>query len=208
MKVLILGYGDVGKTVARILLSRGVEVIVVDTKEIWPDEGVEFFRADVMNGKFWEEFDFSDFNSAVIALPKDFDAVFCILAIKRKVPDIEVFVRCNEVENVRKMYSAGADHVFVLPIVAAEMILNEIFGESIRKRLNFENVEIAVFEVKEGMEYTIEDIERMGVRFLGAELNGERYEGNILRKGCKVAVAGKSENIEKLEIEISERLRL
>lgn len=208
MKVLILGYGDVGKTVARILISRGVEVIVVDKHEAEPENGVEFFRADVMDERFWEEFEFKEFRSAVIALPSDLDAIFCILAIRRKVPDIEVFVRCNEAENVGKMYSAGADHVFVLPVVAAELILNEIFGESIRKRLSFENVEIAVFEIKEGKECTIDEIEKTGVKVLGVELNGEVYDGEKLKEGCKVAVAGRRENLEKLEVEISERLRL
>jgi len=207
MRVLILGYGDVGKTVARIL-SKGVEAVVVDRNETETEEGVEFFRADVMDERFWEEFEFTDFKSAVIALPSDLDAIFCILAIKKKVPDIEVFVRCNEAENVGKMYSAGADHVFALPVVAAELILNEIFGESIRKRLRFENVEIAVFEIKKGKEYKIEDIEKMGVKVLGVELNGEIYEGEKLKEGCKVAVAGRSENLKKLEVEISERLKL
>ncbi len=204
MKVLILGYGDVGKTVARILTSRGVKVVVVDVKDITPEKGVEFIRGDVTDESFWEDFDISSFNSVVVALPDDLHAVFCVLMIKSKKKDMVVYARCNSTEYVEKLYKAGADHVVNLPVVAAEMILSEIFGEEIRRRLTFENIEVKVYAVEKGSKLKgmrVGDIKNIIV--LGVECGGETIVDPdfVLREGCSIAVAGKVEELVKFEAE-------
>ncbi len=207
MRVLILGYGDVGRTTSRVLVSRGVDTVVVDREEI-AGEGVEFIKADVTLEEFWEKLDVSGFDAAVVALPDDLHSIFCILTLKNKNPKIRIYARCNNTENVEKMYAAGADYVIVLPIVAAEMILSEIFGESIRRKMSFENIDVVVYTVNEGSRLigkTLKDLEGYGVVVIAAECDGEAVtDPNAkVREGCKIAVAGKEEDLIKIEAELS-----
>ncbi len=204
MKVLILGYGDVGKTVARILTSRGVNVVVVDVKDVTPESGIEFIRGDVTDESFWEGFDISDFNYVVVALPDDLHAVFCVLMIKSKKKDMVVYARCNSTEYVEKLYKAGADHVVNLPVVAAEMILSEIFGEEIRRRLTFENIEVKVYMVEKGSKLKGMRVgEIKNIIVLGVECDGKIVMDPdfVLKDGCLVAVAGKVDELVKFEAE-------
>lgn len=209
MRVLILGYGDVGRTAARILMSRGVETVVVDETfgELELTTEMEFIKADVTAEKFWENIDVENFNAAIVALPEDLHAIFCVLSLRRKKPDIKIYVRCNETENAEKMYAAGADYVIILPIVAAEMMLSEIFGESIKRKLSFENIEIVQLTVVEGSKAegkTIGDLEKFGVIVLGVECNGETHTSPDfrIRGGCRIAVVGRKENLLKVEAEV------
>ncbi len=200
MRVLILGYGDVGRTVARILVSRGVEVVVVDVADIKPEEGVKLIQGDATLEEFWKSFDLSEFGAAVVALPQDLHAVFCILIIKNKKPDITIYARCNNSEYVKKMYLAGADHVVNLPVVTAEMILSEIFGEEIRRKLSFENIEVKVYSVEKGSRLRglkLGEIRDAGVLPLGAECGGEVFTDEEFRidEGCQIAVAGRRDEL-------------
>lgn len=207
MRVLILGYGDVGKTAAKILVSRGVETVVVDVSDIIPDENVKFIRADVTLENFWKEFDVTGFDAAIVALPDDLHAIFSILMLKQQNTEIEVYVRCNNAENAEKMYTAGADYVINLPVVAAEMILSEIFGEEIRRKLMFENIEIKTYVVEEGSKLEgrkLEDLEKYGIKVIAAECKGETITSRDFRvqTGCIIAIAGKKEDILRFEAEI------
>ncbi len=206
MRVLILGYGDVGKTVAKVLVSRNAEVVVVDIADISPSENVEFIRADVTLEEFWENFDLSGFDAAVVALPHDLHAIFCVLMMKNKRPDLKIYARCNSSEYVEKLYRAGADHVINLPVVTAEMILSEVFGEEIRRRLTFENIEVKVYVVERGSKLSglkLSDIQKAGVLPLAAECDGKIFidDSFVLGEGCKVAVAGKRDELVKFEVE-------
>ncbi len=208
MRVLILGYGDVGRTTSRILASRGVETVVVDREQVAVEEEVEFIRADVTLEEFWEKLDVTGFDAAVVALPDDLHSIFCILTLKNKNPEMRIYARCNTAENVGKMYAAGADYVIVLPIVAAEMILSEIFGESIRRKMSFENIDVVVYTVKEGSRLigkTLKDLENYGIVVIAAECNGETITdlNTKIREGCRIAVAGKEEDLIKIEAELS-----
>ncbi|WP_202319230.1 potassium channel family protein [Archaeoglobus neptunius] len=211
MRVLILGYGDVGRTAARILISRGVETVVVDKtvdETVALDDGAELIKADVTNETFWEEIEIGDFEAAIVALPDDLHAIFCILALKNKNRNMKIYARCNNVENVEKMYAAGADYVIVLPIVTAEMILSEIFGESIRRKMTFENIDVVVYTINRGSRVlgkTLRELENYGVIVIAAECGGEiitELDAKI-REGCRVAVAGRKEDLIKIEVELS-----
>ena len=207
MRVLILGYGDVGKTAARILVSRGVETVVVEKADSVPEEGVEFVRGDVTLESFWEGFDVSGFDASIVALPDDLHAIFCTLMLKNQNPTMEVYVRCNNSENVEKMYAAGADYVINLPVVAAEIILSEIFGEEIRKKLMFENIEVRTYMVKKGsrlVNVRLSDLEKYGVKVIAVECDGETITDMDfkVKEGCKIAVAGKVDDLLRFEADL------
>ena len=204
MKVLILGYGDVGKTATKILRSRGVETVVVDRESHKPEEGVEFIMTDVTSEFFWENIDLSDFDAAIVALPEDTHAIFCILTLRKLREDLKIYVRCNDAKNAEKMYVAGANYVAVLPMVTAEIILSEVFGESIRRKMEFENIEIAVYEVRGDSKIigkALRELEGKDLKVIAAECGGEIVTSMDYRikEGCRIAVAGKIEKLRELE---------
>ena len=90
----------------------------MDISEHVPQD-VEYIRADATSENFWNEIELENFDATVVALPRDLDAIFCILMIKRRVSSMPVYVRCNK-EYVEKLYKAGADCVINSPVVAAE----------------------------------------------------------------------------------------
>jgi len=206
VKVLILGYGDVGRNVAEELISKDIEVVVVDIRDLKPTKGIKFIRGDVTLESFWKDFDLSRFNAVVVALPEDLHSVFCVLMIRNKNKDIEIYARCNSSEYVEKLYKAGADHVINLPVVTAELIISEIFGEEIRRRLTFENIEVKIFAIDEGSKLIgtkIENIRKLGIIPLAVFCNGEVHisESFKIRKNCQIAVAGRSEELVRFEAE-------
>jgi Trk K+ transport system NAD-binding subunit len=205
MRILILGYGDVGKMLTRILISRGITPTVVDIRKDIPED-VEYIQADATSEAFWKQLDIEKFDAAVVALPDDLNAVFCVLMLKR-MKDIPVYARCNNTEYIEKFYKAGADYVIDLPGIAAELIISEIFKEEIRKRLTFENIEISTYEVKKGSSIVGKTLgELMSLTeciILGAESDGKvhRDADFRIRVNSRIAVAGRREDLNKFEAE-------
>ena len=199
MNVLMLGYGDVGKTISKILISRGIKPVVVDVKEEIEYE-LEYIRANVLKESFWTFIDLKNYDALVVVLPKDIDAIFCILMAKKLNPDIMVFARCNDSSYVEKMYKAGADYVANLPLISSEIVITSIFREVIAKRMIYENLQIVVYEVKENSPIIgkkLKDISIPNCKVLGAEKDGMTYRDQdfVVTANCKIAVVGKKEDL-------------
>ncbi|RLI75594.1 hypothetical protein DRO97_02905 [Archaeoglobales archaeon] len=203
MNVLMLGYGDVGKTISKILISRGIKPVVVDVKEEIEYE-LEYIRANVLKESFWTFIDLKNYDALVVVLPKDLDAIFCILMAKKLNPDIMVFARCNDSSYVEKMYKAGADYVANLPLISSEIVITSIFREAIAKRMIYENLQIVVYEVKENSPVIgkkLKDISIPNCKVLGVEKDGVTYrnEDFVVTADCKIAVVGKKEDLMNFE---------
>lgn len=94
MKILILGFGDVGKTAARFLIPKGAYVSVVDVRDSYMD-GVEFIKENALNEEFWKKMNLEEFNAAIVALPKDTDGLMATLLLRKMRPDLLIVARCN-----------------------------------------------------------------------------------------------------------------
>ena len=205
MNVLMLGYGDVGKTISKILVSRGVKPVVVDVKEEVEYE-LEYIRADVLKESFWTFIDLKSYDALVVALPKDIDTIFCILMAKKLNPDIMVFARCNDSSYVEKMYKAGADYVANLPLISSEIVITSIFREAMAKRMIYENLQIVVYEIKENSPMfgkKLGEITIPNCKVLGVEKDGVVYKNKdfVITANCKIAIVGKKEDLMKFEKE-------
>jgi len=205
MNILLLGYGDVGKTISKILMSKDVKPVVVDVKEEIEYE-LEYIKADVLKESFWTFIDLKNYDVLVVALPNDVNAIFCILMAKKLNPDIIVFARCNDSNYVEKMYRAGADYVANLPLVSSEIVITSIFREAMAKRMIYENLQIVVYEIKNGSPIIgkkLEEIKIPNCKILGVEKEGVTYRDDdfVITANCKVAIVGKKEDLMKFERE-------
>jgi len=200
MRVLIAGYGDVGKSAAKILLSKGIEVTAVDIKE---EEvfGLEFIRGDVLKEEFWEEIDLAEYDAIILALPNDIDTILAIMIIKKRNPETLVLARCNDSVYKEKMYQAGADYVLDLPTISSEVIITSIFREEIAKRLIFEEIQIASYSIRDDSPILGETLPKIdGLMILGVEKDGEFFkEVEKLESGMKIIVVGKKNTLIEFE---------
>ena len=67
-----------------------------------------------------------DARTVILALPDDTLTEFAILVIRDLNPDIELIARAEKMENVQKMYRAGADYVLSLAAVSGRMLASTI----------------------------------------------------------------------------------
>ncbi|AKG91024.1 K+ transport system, NAD-binding component [Geoglobus ahangari] len=200
MRVLLIGFGDVGRATAKILLSKNVEVTAIDTRDIHMD-GVDFLRRDALSEELWEEIDLEKFSSAIIALPNDVDALLCIMMLRKKKEDLLILARCNNPEYREKMSIAGADYVIDISTISSQMVISSIFREEAEKKLFYENIHIRTYKIEEGSAIVGKRIEELkdDVLVLAYEKDGKVYESGAIEAGSTLAVVGKMEDLKKFE---------
>ena len=121
--LVVLGYGDVGKSIVNILSSGPFRFVVVDSDEK-VFENVEFEHL-IGNGSDEEVLIAAGIKTAsfvFVALNDDTNVIFASLISRSLNPDITIIARANSVKSIDKMYKAGADYVGSLSIVAGQML--------------------------------------------------------------------------------------
>jgi len=122
---LVVGYGEVGRTVANQLSAAGVEHTVVDRRDL---DGVDVVGdatdADALSAAGVEEA-----RTVVFAIGDDAATEFATLVARDRNPDVEILARAEEAENVTKMYRAGADYVLSLATVSGRLTASAVLDE-------------------------------------------------------------------------------
>jgi len=126
-EVLLIGYGEVGRSVAEVLRAADVEYTVVDLEGV---DGVDVV-GDATEPKTLEGAGIQDARSAVLALPDDTVAEFTTLVIDDLAPDVEVVARVENAQSVTKMYRAGADYVLALSTITGRMLASALLDEQV-----------------------------------------------------------------------------
>jgi len=199
MKVLLIGLGDVGKAVAKILLSKNVEVTAIDTEEIIMD-GVDFLRRDALSEELWEEIDLESYSSAIIALPNDVDALLMIMMLRNRKRDLLILARCNNPEYAEKMILAGADYVIDITSITSQMLLSRIFREVAEKSLFYENIFIRTYRIYEGSAIVGMKMDEFeDVLILAMEKEGEIYDSGVIEPNSTLAVVGRINELKRFE---------
>ncbi len=199
MKVLLIGLGDVGKAVAKILLSKNVEVTAIDTKEIIMD-GVDFLKRDALSEELWEEIDLESYSSAIIALPNDVDALLMIMMLRNRKRDLLILARCNNPEYAEKMILAGADYVIDITSITSQMLLSRIFREVAEKSLFYENIFIRTYRIDENSAIVGMKMDEFeDVLILAMEKEGKVYDSGVIEPNSTLAVVGRIDELKRFE---------
>ncbi|WP_254544630.1 potassium channel family protein [Halomarina pelagica] len=124
-ETIVVGYGQVGRTITDALSEANLPYTVVDQTEM---EGVDVI-GDATDPETLEKAEISDARSVILTLPDDTTSEFATLVIRDLSPQTEVIARVEEAQSTQKMYRAGADYVLSLATVSGRMIASTILED-------------------------------------------------------------------------------
>ncbi|WP_277542543.1 potassium channel family protein [Haloarcula laminariae] len=124
-ETVIVGYGEVGRTIADNLSAANVPYTVLDQVDA---DGVDVV-GDATEPADLRAAGVETARTVILALSKDTDAEFATLVVRDLNPEVEVIARAEETQNVTKMYRAGADYILSLATVSGRMLASTILED-------------------------------------------------------------------------------
>jgi len=146
-RFLVVGYGDVGQRLVRVLCEHGVVPVVVDRRDLATDR-FEHVRGDGYSEDVLVRAGVKEATCIMIMLNNDHDAIYATLVARNLNPDAFIIARANHLKTTEKLYRAGADYVASVPMVASKMLLNMITPESEDLTILYEGLELRRYEVR------------------------------------------------------------
>ncbi len=210
--LVVLGYGDVGKSIVSTLAGGPFRFVVVDSNEnVFENVDFEYL---VGNGADEEVLIAAGVKTAsfvFVALNDDTNIIFATLICRSLSPENTIVARANSVKSIDKIYKAGADYVSSLSIVAGQMLAKmtaNCVGKICRideDIMLYEGIEIEKHRIEKGSlleNKSIEDLDlerKIGCTIIGIE-RGRVVITDISRKtaikeGDMVAVIGSNKQI-------------
>lgn len=125
-ETIVIGYGQVGQTIAATLDDAGVEHTVIDLSDT---DGVDVV-GDATDPETLRQAGIEDASSVILALPDDTATEYATLVVRDMSKGTEVIARVEEADSIRKMYRAGADYVLSLATVSGRMIASRVLEEA------------------------------------------------------------------------------
>lgn len=210
--LIVLGYGDVGKSIVDILYGGPFRFVVVDANEK-VFENVDFEHL-VGNGADEDILLAAGVKTAsfvFVALNDDTNVIFATLISRNLNPELIIVARANSVKSIEKIYKAGADYVGSLSIVAGQMLAKmtaNCMGKSCRideDIMLYEGIEIEKCHVDRGSLLdgrSIEELDlegRIGCTIVGIErgkiIITAIKKQTTIRAGDTIAVVGSNKQI-------------
>lgn len=210
--LVVLGYGDVGKSIVNELSEGPFRFVVVDSNEK-VFENVEFEHI-VGNGSDEEILVAAGVKNAsfvFVALNDDTNVIFATLISRGLNPEVTIVARANSVKSIDKIYKAGADYVGSLSIVAGQMLAKmsvDHIGKVCRideDIMLYEGIEIEKHHIEKGSSLDKKSIEELDLeKKIGCTVIGIEREGfvtiyinqqTVLHAGDTIAVGGSSRQI-------------
>ncbi|WP_436907365.1 potassium channel family protein [Halosimplex marinum] len=124
-ETVVVGYGEVGRTITEVLDDADLPYTVVDKEE---GPGVDVV-GDATDPEVLERAGLGDARSVILAIPDDTAAEFATLVVRDESRRVEVIARAEEAEAVRKMYRAGADYVLALGTITGRMVASAVLED-------------------------------------------------------------------------------
>ncbi|MCP5049592.1 MAG: potassium channel protein, partial [bacterium] len=148
--VIIAGYGKMGEVVAKGLINKKVNVLILE-KNSKPFSGAEELECNVIQGDATDEgiLEKAGVNKAksfVSLLSSDADNIFTVMAVREFNPDISIISRAMEVVNVKRLYKVGANQVISPYQLSSSRIVNSILKPNVLDFIDvmFHDPEIAL----------------------------------------------------------------
>ncbi len=198
-RVLVGGYGAVGRTAAETLAADGVSTCIVDLVD---QEGVDVV-GDITDENDLEAAAIGDSRSIILTLDDDATTIYATLVIKQVAPEVEIIARANETENIPKLYRAGAEYVLSLSTVTGRMLASVLIEdeEILTPETQFELVRTSAPQIAGRSLGDVDLRARTGCTVVAAERGGELLTdlgpGFEVRTDDTLIVAGSDEAINK-----------
>ncbi|WP_280585793.1 NAD-binding protein [Halorubrum sp. Boch-26] len=124
-ETVVIGYGQVGRSVDETVTDADLPVTVVDREEA---EGVDVV-GDATEPETLRAAGVESAQTVVLALPDDTTTEFTALVVRDLAPNAQVLARVEETASVRKMHRAGADYVLSLATVTGRMSASTVIED-------------------------------------------------------------------------------
>lgn len=209
---ILIGYGDVGRSIASALEKAHVYYVVVDLNESKvKDKGFEYVVGNGTDEEILRKAGLNNASTIIIALNNDDDIIFATLIARNVNPHSIILSRANSTKSIDKIYRAGADYVASLSIVAGQMLAHIALGHEEDSILMLQGLEIGKHQITRGSILDGKSISdasirsRIGCTIIGIEENGKTTTDidpeTILAEGMTLAIIGNSEQILKFKEE-------
>jgi CPA2 family monovalent cation:H+ antiporter-2 len=113
--VVLVGYGRVGKLIARDLVARNRPFVLIedqaDTAKEARDEGIDVVRGNALDRATLEAAGLADAGKLLIAIPEGFEGGAVVEAARMLRPDIAIVARAHSEAEVSHLQAAGAGEV-------------------------------------------------------------------------------------------------
>jgi voltage-gated potassium channel len=146
-RFLVIGYGDVGRRLVRVLCEHGIRPLVIDRRELATDR-FEHIRGDGYSEDVLIRAGVKDALCIMVMLNSDHDAIYSTLVARNLNPDAFIIARANHLPSTEKLYRAGADYVASVPMVASKMLLSIVTPGSEDLTILYEGLELRRYVVR------------------------------------------------------------
>jgi len=190
-EIVVVGHGEVGKTVVRALEDAELPHTVIDRES---HDAVDVV-GDATDPDVLRAAGVDAARSVILAVPDDTSTEFATLVVRDMNPQIEIICRADEMGAMKKMYRAGADYVLSLSNVTGRMLAAEVLEEdviSVDTQVHVVRTTAPALEGQTLQESLVRS--RTGCTVVAVERNGD-LETNVgpdttIEDGDKVIVAG------------------
>ena len=200
-RTVVIGYGEVGKSVAAELDEAGLPYTVIDRDDI---DGADVV-GDATDPETLVTAGVEEADTVVLALPDDTTTEFVTLVVRDLVPDIQILARVEQQADVSKTYRAGADYVLSLTRVTGRMSASQLLDHRdvvspeqpiniLRKEVpGLAGVTIREANIRERTSCTVIAIER------GEETVSDIGPDTTIRSGDVLVIIGSDEAVTRFE---------
>lgn len=155
--LVVLGYGDVGKSIVNVLTEGPFRFVVVDSSEkVFENVDFEYLIGNGADEEILIAAGVKNASLIFVALNDDTSVIFATLISRSLNPSATILARANSVKSIDKIYKAGADFVGSLSIVAGQMLAKmtaNCMGKNCRideDIMLYEGIEIEKHRVEKG----------------------------------------------------------
>ena len=196
-RVVVVGYGVVGKATVKMLDSNGISHTVMDMKD---DDAVDI-SGDVNDRETLSEAGIENARFVVLALDDDTTTMYTTVAIEEHAPDTDVITRVNDVQNMAKLYRAGAEYVLALSTVSGRMLSSVLLEdeEILTPGTQFEIIRTTAPKLAGKTLQEAAVRERTGATIAAIERNGELLTNpgadSLVERGDKLVITGSDDAV-------------
>jgi len=210
--LVVLGYGDVGKSIVNVLCGGLFRFVVVDSNErVFENVDFEYLIGNGSDEEILIAAGVKTASFVFVALNDDTNVIFATLITRSLNPEATIVARANSVKSIDKIYKAGADYVGSLSIVAGQMLAKmtaNCMGKSCsidEDIMLYEGIEIEKHRVDKGSfleNKLIEDLDlenKIGCTIVGIEREKlvitTITRRTAIKAGDTIAVVGSNKQI-------------
>jgi len=136
-KVIVVGYGPVGRVVTERLRGVGIAVKIVElnqqTVDMQLNLGHEAVYGNVSDPNVLHQADVNGADALILTIPDQEAALNACTVARRMTPDLYIGVRMNHTSWAMRATAAGANHVTIEELVTAEAMQSAVMDHLVNR---------------------------------------------------------------------------